>query len=76
MGKQIIVARFSFPHEAQIARASLESAGIPAIIADEYTISIQWLYSNALGGVKVSVSEEHYEVAMSILNTNFASTVE
>ena len=76
MDKLTVVARFSFPHEAQIARASIESAGIPATIADEHTISIQWLYSNALGGVKVLVPEEHLEVAKSILNTNFATIVE
>tara|TARA_R100001143_G_scaffold755_1_gene2242 strand:- start:4968 stop:5165 length:198 start_codon:yes stop_codon:yes gene_type:complete len=45
------VATFSFPHEAHIARAKLESEGIPALVADEHTINMQWLYSNALGGV-------------------------
>ena len=53
----VTVASFSFPHEAHIARASLEAAGIPAVVADEHTISMQWLYSNALGGVKVQVPE-------------------
>ena len=76
MNKPVVVASFSFPHEAQIARASLESAGVQAIVADEHTISIQWLYSNALGGVKVLVAEEHLNLARSILNTNFAATVE
>ena len=47
----ITVARFSFPHEAYIAKASLEAAGIDSFIADEHTINMQWLYSNAMGGV-------------------------
>lgn len=38
--KPVVVASFSFPHDAQIARASLESAGIPATVADEHTINM------------------------------------
>ena len=43
------IATYSFPYEAQIARARLDSEGIPAFVADEQTINMQWLYSNALG---------------------------
>jgi hypothetical protein len=76
MEKPVVVASFSFPHEAQIARASLESAGIPAIVADEHTINMQWLYSNALGGVKVLVPSEFVEEAQSILDSDFSAEVE
>ena len=75
MAKPIVVASFSFPHEAQIARASLESAGIPAVVADEHTINMQWLYSNALGGVKVLVPPEQAEEARSLLGSDFSSAV-
>ncbi len=63
----ITVASFSFPHEAHIARAKLDSEGIPATLADEYTIGMQWLYSNALGGVKVQVPEPYAQQAVEIL---------
>ncbi len=53
----VTVASYSFPYEAHIARAQLESEGIPAFVADEHTINMQWLYSDALGGVKVQVPE-------------------
>ena len=43
MSALIVVARFSLPYEAQI-RASLDAAGIPAFIADEHTINMNWLY--------------------------------
>ena len=46
---------YSFPHETHIAKAKLDSAGIPEFLADEHTIGIQWFYSNALGGVKLQV---------------------
>lgn len=38
-----------------MAKARLEAIGIPVFVADEYTVNMQWLYSNAIGGVKVQV---------------------
>ena len=76
MEKPVVVASFSFPHEAQIARASLEAAGIPAHLADEHTINMQWLYSNALGGVKVLVAPEHAQDAKNILAADFSADVD
>ncbi|MCU4386420.1 DUF2007 domain-containing protein [Acinetobacter haemolyticus] len=51
----IVVKSFSFPYEAQIAKTQLEAAGIPAQIENEHTINMNWLYSNALGGVRLLV---------------------
>lgn len=62
-----IVAHFSFPYEAHIARAKLEAMGISAQVLDEHTVNMQWLYSNALGGVKVNVPAECFEKAKAIL---------
>mgnify|MGYP001279760102 CR=1 FL=1 len=72
----IVVARFSFPHEAQIAKSSLEAAGIECRIADEHTINAQWLYSNAIGGVRLIVDEENSELAKSILSTDYSLAVD
>ena len=68
----ITIASFSFPHEAHIARASLEAAGIPVFIADEHTINMQWLYSNALGGIKVQVPSQFAEMAKEILDQDYS----
>jgi hypothetical protein len=76
MTKPAIAGTFSFPHEAQIARSSLEAAGIPAVVADEHTINMQWLYSDALGGVKVLVPVAFEEEAKQILATDFSQAVE
>ena len=62
------IASYSFPYEAHIARAKLESEGIPAFVADEHTISMQWLYSNALGGVRLQVADNLRDAAQKILN--------
>lgn len=72
----IVVARFSFPHEAYIAKANLESAGIESFIADEHTVNTQWLYSNAIGGVRLMVAEEDLEDATEILTSDFSKSLE
>ncbi|EJG0028009.1 DUF2007 domain-containing protein [Vibrio alginolyticus] len=71
----IVVARFSFPHEAHIARASLDSVGIESYIADEHTVNTQWLYSNAIGGVRLMVDESDAEDAKQILSSDFSESL-
>jgi transposase-like protein len=56
--------------DAELAKTQLESAGIPAIIVDQYLVSIQWLYSGAIGGVKVKVDESNLEIAREVLREN------
>lgn len=72
----IVLARFSFPHEAHIAKANLESAGIKSFVADEHTVNTQWLYSNAIGGVRLMVSEADVEEATEILACDFSESLE
>lgn len=68
----VTVGSYSFPYEAHLARAKLESEGIPAFVADEHTINMQWLYSQALGGVKVQVPEDFAEQARELLEEDLA----
>ncbi len=37
------------------------------MVEDEHIVGIYWLYSNAVGGVKLRVSEQHAERASSLL---------
>lgn len=76
MASPVVVARFSFPHEAQIARASLDAAGIPAFIADEHTVNMNWLYSNALGGVRLLVPHDRLQEAKALLESDFSDLLE
>ncbi len=76
MTELVVVARCSFPHEAYLARASLETAGFPVVIADEHTINMNWLYSNAIGGVKVMVPAEFADEARDLLATDYSAQVE
>ncbi|MDF1780863.1 MAG: DUF2007 domain-containing protein [Alcanivoracaceae bacterium] len=70
------VASFSFPHEAHIAKASLEAAGIPAFVADENTVNMHWLYSNAMGGVRVLVARASLAEAQRILDGDYSEELE
>ena len=67
MTVNVTVGRYSFPHEAHIARARLEAEGITAVVADEHTVNMNWLYSDALGGVRVQVSAEDSAAARQLL---------
>ena len=72
----VTIASYSFPYEAQIAKANLESEGMTAFIADEHTINMDWLYSNALGGVRLQVSEEDVVRARELLEQDFSELVD
>jgi rubredoxin len=52
------IATFSKPEEAHLFRTRLEAAGFPAFVQDEYFVQNNWLWSNAIGGVRVQVGDE------------------
>lgn len=70
MTELITIARYSMPYEAHLARSRLEAEGIPVFIADEHLLSINWLYTPAVGGIKVRVPEDWEEAARQILTTD------
>lgn len=61
------VARFDEAPSAYIAKALLESEGIPARIADEHLVGAYWIYANAVGGIKLQVAEEDLERSRDVL---------
>jgi len=63
----ITVATFSQPMEAHVLKGRLEAEGITAYLLDENIVSINILYSNAVGGVKVQVDEADVEAALKIV---------
>lgn len=62
------VAAFSKPYEAHMLIARLEASGVPAFARDENMVALDWLASNAIGGVKVDVADEDYERAVAVVN--------
>jgi hypothetical protein len=62
-----VIAAFSTLDQAYLAVSRLESAGIRAELRDEATITLNWLFSPAIGGVKIAVPEADVESAQQIL---------
>ena len=61
------LAAFSKPIDAQLLVTRLEGNGIAAYTRDEYMVTLDWLASNAIGGVKVDVADEDYQRALDLL---------
>lgn len=64
-----IVETFMLRHEAELAMAHLEAAGIEAMLADEVLVASQPLLANAVGGIKVLVPDGEVEAAHEVLQT-------
>jgi len=64
----VTIATFSKPEDAHLLRSQLESAGIAAFVKDDLTVQTYWLYSNAIGGVRVQINEVDLEAAHAFLN--------
>ena len=63
----VVIATFSTVDEAQLLASRLRSAGILVELRDENTLTMNWTYSLAIGGVKVAVPEEDADDALAIL---------
>ncbi|MCW7552334.1 DUF2007 domain-containing protein [Endozoicomonas gorgoniicola] len=63
----VTISRYSFPYEAWLARGLLDSQDIPAFVFDEHLITMNWLYSNAIGGVRLLVPEVCADSAKELL---------
>ena len=61
------IISFTYPHEAHMAKAKLESEGIEVQIRDELTAQVNNFYSGAIGGVKLFVQQSDFEKAYHIL---------
>jgi hypothetical protein len=64
----VTIATYMNLHEAELAKAHLEGAGIEAEIADEGIVGANPLLANAVGGVKLQVSEDRAEDAEAALD--------
>ena len=61
------LTKCSLPGEAHAIRMRLESEGIPVFLFDEFTITMDWLLSNAIGGIKIQIPDHELARAQQIL---------
>ena len=66
-GGLITIATYRDLPEALLAKGKLESAGIECFLADDNLVRMDWFWANALGGVKLQVSEALAEEALELL---------
>jgi hypothetical protein len=64
----VTIRKFRDLPEALLAKGSLESAGIEAVLTDDNVVRLDWFWSNLMGGIKLNVDQENAEAANSILD--------
>jgi hypothetical protein len=63
----VTVARFVDPPTAHLARGLLEANGIQAFVFNEHYVGMDWLHSQAIGGVELRVAREQAEQARALI---------
>jgi len=61
------IAAFRDLSQAHLAKGKLEAEGVFSILLDEYLVGIDWVYSQAIGGVKLQVRDSDVKRAHNIL---------
>lgn len=64
----VVIRQFRDLPEAIIAKSMLDSAGIDTFLSDDNVVRMDWLWSNAIGGVKLLVRKEDAEEAEKVLS--------
>ncbi len=65
--KRVVVATFDDIFNAHLALGRLQSEGIDAVLADEHLVQTDWLYSIAVGGIRLRVPEKDAARAAALL---------
>ena len=71
----VTVRRYRDLTEAFVGRSLLESAGIPAWVADEHFVRMSWFLSNMAGGMRLQVDERDEAAALEILKERVPGTI-
>jgi hypothetical protein len=70
------IAKFQYLPLAELAKIKLESEGILCFLQDKNMVGINWMYSNAIGGVKLQVPVEHEDIAKKILDKDCSAELD
>jgi Putative prokaryotic signal transducing protein len=74
--KLVALHRFRDLPGALVAKGLLDSAGIKCFLSDENTVRMDWLWSNALGGIRLWVREDDLAESVALLGHDFSSESE
>lgn len=76
MDDSVIVAVYDIAPNAYIALGRVRAEGVDAWLADEHFVCLDWLYSIALGGIKLCVARKDALQARGILDTDYSGYLE
>lgn len=76
MPKPVIIRRYRDLPVAVVERSVLDSAGIEGFLADDVMIRLDWLISNALGGIKMWVRGNEAREVRELLAAGIPETFE
>jgi len=65
--KTVVLKTFDNYFSANIILTRLQNEGIRCWLKDEYTVTIDPIISNAIGGIKLAVDEQDTEAAIALL---------
>jgi hypothetical protein len=74
--KLVALLRFRDLPGALVAKGLLDSAGIKCFLSDENTVRMDWMWSNALGGVRLWVREDDLPESTALLGHDFSNDAE
>ncbi len=72
MDEYVTVATYETVTNAQIAVGRLAAEGIHAVLADANIVQMDWLYSIAVGGIKLRVLRGDEQAAEQVLATDYS----
>jgi hypothetical protein len=76
MNSMVTVATFDFLPDAEIAKGRLLAEGIQCRLADQHLVQTDWLYSIAVGGIKLQVAAKDVDQARAALDRDFSDELD
>ena len=66
--RPVVVRRYRDMPAAFVDKSVLDGAGIDCFLQDSHVVRMDWLWSNAIGGIKLIVRQKDAEDANALLN--------
>jgi hypothetical protein len=67
--KTVVIAEYRDFPQAGLAQSTLEANGVQCFLDNQYMVGVNWLYSTALGGIKLKVHARDVARANEILSS-------
>jgi hypothetical protein len=74
--KLVVIAEYRDLPQAGLAQSTLEANGVQCFLENQYMVGVNWLYSTALGGIKLKVHSRDVSRANEIFSNLKSGNVE